>query len=73
MKVQAKASTSMKNSESVVSSPFPICDFDQCASGEGLTSYAGTGKTHTVRGILNVCHIVHYNRFLGSLVNALSK
>lgn len=26
-----------------------------------------------MRGILNVWHIVHYNRFLGSLVAALSK
>ncbi|KAL0034221.1 hypothetical protein WJX77_004006 [Trebouxia sp. C0004] len=31
----------------------------------------GTGKTHTVCGILNVWHIVHYNRFLESLVKAL--
>ena len=34
---------------------------------------AGTGKTHTVRGILNVWHIVHYNRFLESLVKALAR
>ena len=33
----------------------------------------GTGKTHTVRGILNVWHIVHYNRFLESLVKALAR
>lgn len=46
---------------------------NHCASIEGLANYAGTGKTHTVRGILNVWHIVHYNRFLGSLVSALSK
>ena len=38
-----------------------------------LLACAGTGKTHAVRGILNVWHIVHYNRFLGSLVNALAK
>lgn len=42
-------------------------------SGERVYKPAGTGKTHTVRGILNVWHIVHYNRFLGSLVNALSR
>lgn len=68
---QAKASMSLKTVTFVV--PLLVSVLNRCATSEGLTKYAGTGKTHTVRGILNVWHIVHYNRFLGSLVTALSK
>ena len=32
----------------------------------------GTGKTHTVLGVLNVWHLVHYQRYYDSLVATLS-
>ena len=31
----------------------------------------GTGKTHTVTGILNVWHLSHYTRHQNSLMNTL--
>ncbi len=37
-----------------------------------MCACVATGKTHTVKGVLNVWHMVAYQRYYNSLVSVLS-